>query len=38
MIAHPEFSRENGRVEILSYASAAGFLRQDTQLIESRFD
>jgi hypothetical protein len=36
--AHPEFSRENGRIEILSYIRPVGFLRQDTQLIELRFD
>lgn len=38
LVAHPEFSRENGRVEILSYIRPVGFLRQDTQIIEIRFD
>ncbi len=36
--AHPEFSRENGRVEILSYIRPVGFLRQETRLVELRFD
>lgn len=38
LVAHPEFSRENGQVEILSYTRPAGFLRQDTQLLELCFD
>jgi len=38
LIAHPEFSRENGRIEVLSYTRPVGFLRQDIQLIELRFD
>jgi hypothetical protein len=38
LIAHPEFSREGGRVEILSYTHPSGFLTQDTRLIEVRFD
>ena len=38
LIAHPEFSREGGRVEILRYTHPSGFLTQDTRLIEVRFD
>jgi len=38
LIAHPEFSRENGRVEILSYTRPSGFLRQETRMVEIRFD
>lgn len=38
LIAHPEFSRDNGRVEILSYTRPSGFLEQETRLIELRFD
>jgi len=38
LIAHPEFSREDGRVEILSYAHPSGFLQQETRLVELRFD
>lgn len=35
--AHPEFARENGRVEILSYTRPEGFLQQEIRLIELRF-
>ena len=38
LIAHPELSRDNGRIEILSYTRPAAFLRQETRLIELRFD
>lgn len=38
LIAHPEFSRESGRVEILSYTRPSGFLEQETRLVEVRFD
>lgn len=38
LIAHPEYSRENGRVETLSYTSPTGFLRQDIRLVEIRLD
>jgi len=38
LIAHPEFSRDDGRIEILSYTRPAAFLRQETRLIELRFD
>jgi len=38
LIAHPEFSRENGRVEVLSYTRPTAFLRQEIRLIELRFD
>lgn len=38
LIAHPEFARENGRVETLSYNRPAGFLSQDVRLIELRLD
>jgi hypothetical protein len=38
LIAHPELSRENGRVEILSYTHPSGFLSQETRLVELRFD
>lgn len=38
LIAHPEYSREDGRVEILSYTHPSGFLQQETRLVEMRFD
>lgn len=38
LIAHPEFSREDGRVEILSYTHPSGFLAQETRLVEVRLD
>ena len=38
LIAHPEFQREDGRVEILSYTRRSGFLSQETRLIEAHFD
>jgi hypothetical protein len=38
LIAHPEFSREEGRVEILSYTHPSGFLSQETRLVELRVD
>lgn len=38
LIAHPEFGRESGRVEVLSYTRPTGFLTQETRLIELRFD
>lgn len=38
LIAHPEFSREDGRIEILSYTRPSGFLAQETRLIEVRFE
>ena len=38
LIAHPEFSREDGRIEILSYTRPSGFLRQETRLVELRLD
>lgn len=38
LIAHPEFSREDGRVEILSYTRPSGFLAQETRLVEVRLD
>lgn len=38
LIAHPEFSRENGRIETLSYTSPSGFLRQDIRLVEIEID
>ena len=38
LIAHPEFSREGGRIEVLSYTHPSGFLVQDTRLVEVRFD
>lgn len=38
LIAHPEFSRDGGRVEILSYTRPSGFLEQETRLIELHFD
>ncbi len=38
LIAHPEFSREGGRVEILSYTRPAGFLAQDIRLVAVRLD
>ena len=34
LIAHPEFSRDNGRIEILSYTHPTGFLAQETRLVE----
>lgn len=34
LIAHPEFSREGGRIEILSYTHPTGFLAQQTRLVE----
>ena len=38
LIAHPEFQRENGRVEVLSYTRPSGFLAQETRLVEVHFD
>lgn len=38
LIAHPEFSRDDGRVGVLSYTRPAGFLVQETRLVEVRFD
>jgi hypothetical protein len=38
LIAHPELSREGGRVEILSYTRPAGFLRQEIRLLELHLD
>ncbi len=38
LMAHPEFSRENGRIEILSYTNPSGFLAQKTRLVEVHFD
>jgi hypothetical protein len=38
LIAHPEFSREGGRIEVLSYTHPSGFLAQETRLVEVRFD
>lgn len=38
LIAHPEFSREDGRVEILSYTRPSGLLTQETRLVEVRLD
>ena len=38
LIAHPEFSRENGRVEVLSYTRPTGFLSQETRLLEVHLD
>lgn len=37
LAAHPEYSRENGRIEVLSYTRPAGFLDQETQLVEVHF-
>lgn len=34
LIAHPEFQREDGRVEVLSYTNPSGFLTQETRLVE----
>jgi hypothetical protein len=36
LIAHPEFSRDGGRVEILSYTRPSGFLEQEIRLVELR--
>jgi len=38
LIAHPEFARENGRVQILSYTRPAGFLTQEVRLLELQFE
>jgi hypothetical protein len=38
LIAHPEFARENGRIEILSYTRPAGFLTQEVRLLELQFE
>jgi hypothetical protein len=38
LIAHPEFAREGGRVEVLSYTHPSGFLTQETRLVEVRLD
>jgi hypothetical protein len=38
LIAHPEFARENGRGEILSYTRPAGFLTKEVRLLELRFE
>ena len=38
LIAHPEFQRENGRIEVLSYTRPSGFLAQETRLVEVHFD
>ncbi|WP_405242244.1 DUF4185 domain-containing protein [Lentisalinibacter salinarum] len=34
LIAHAEFQREGGRVEVLSYTNPSGFLTQETRLVE----
>jgi hypothetical protein len=34
LIAHPELSREGGKVDVLSYTRPTGFLRQETRLVE----
>lgn len=36
--AHPEYSREDGRVEVLSYTRPTGYLDQETRLVEVHFD
>jgi len=38
LIAHPEYSRENGKIETLSYTHPSGFLRQDIRLVEISLD
>lgn len=38
LIAHPEFQREDGRIEVLSYTRPSGFLAQETRLVEVHFD
>ncbi len=38
LIAHPEFQRDGGRVEILSYTRPSGFLSQETRLVELHFE
>lgn len=38
LIAHPEFQRDGGRVEVLSYTRPSGSLTQETRLVEVRFD
>lgn len=38
LAAHPEFSREDGRIEILSYTRPTGFLAQETRLVEVHLD
>lgn len=34
LIAHPELSREGGKVDVLSYTRPSGFLQQETRLVE----
>lgn len=38
LIAHPEFRRKDGQIEILSYTRPSGFLAQETRLVEVHFD
>lgn len=38
LIAHPEFSRENGRIQVLSYTRPVGFLTQEIRLLELQFE
>ena len=38
LIAHPEFQRENGRVQVLSYTNPSGFLTQEPRVVDVHLD